>query len=134
MLTFTMEVLYSVRGTDWILKYYLDALSASESYTFKSLVVTLWPKSSLINIICKVETSYNDIGLYVASYIAPDIVVPINSSLLTITSYSSVITTQMFQPFSWCHRWVRLYFLPQCIHEFCMVLTTTRILSLNKII
>ena len=51
-----------------------------------------------------VEPAYNDIGLCDTSSIASDIVVPINSSLLTIKLLSSVITTlvyndKIFSPF-----------------------------------
>jgi len=43
-----------------------------------------------------VEPGYNDIGLYVNSSIASDIVVLINSSLLTITSQHSLRTTPVY--------------------------------------
>jgi hypothetical protein len=43
-----------------------------------------------------VEPGYNDIGLYVTSSIASDIVVPIISSLLTVILYSSVKTTLVY--------------------------------------
>jgi hypothetical protein len=42
------------------------------------------------------EPGYNDIGLYDASPITSDIVVPINSTLLTITLYPSFITTLVY--------------------------------------
>jgi hypothetical protein len=43
-----------------------------------------------------VKPGYNDFALYDTSSIASDIVIPINSSLLTITLYSSVITTLVY--------------------------------------
>jgi hypothetical protein len=43
-----------------------------------------------------VESGYNDIDLYYTSSITSDSVVPINSSLLTITVYYSIITTLVY--------------------------------------
>jgi hypothetical protein len=43
-----------------------------------------------------VEPGYNDIGLNDTSSIASGIVVPINSSLLTITLCSSIIMTLVY--------------------------------------
>jgi hypothetical protein len=40
-----------------------------------------------------VQPGYNDIGLSDTSFLTSDTVLPINSSLLTITSYSSLIAT-----------------------------------------
>jgi hypothetical protein len=54
------------------------------------------PRSSRIKIQYTVEPGYNDIGLYDTSSIASDIDVPINSSLLTVTLYFSVITTLVY--------------------------------------
>ena len=46
---------------------------------------------------CAVELGYNDIGLCDTPFIESDIpVVPINSSLLTVTIYSSVITALVY--------------------------------------
>jgi hypothetical protein len=42
------------------------------------------------------EPGYNDIGLYDTSSIASNIVVLINCTLLTVTLYSSVITTLVY--------------------------------------
>jgi hypothetical protein len=59
-----------------------------------------------------VEPSYNDIGLYDTSSIASDILLPMDSSLLTITLHSSVITILVYndkQSISWRCNWVRLY-------------------------
>jgi hypothetical protein len=44
----------------------------------------------------RVEPGYNEIGLYDTSSITRYSVVPINSSLLTTTLYSSVITTLVY--------------------------------------
>jgi hypothetical protein len=43
------------------------------------------------------EPAYNDMGLYDISYIASDIVVPINFSLLIITLHYSVIKTPAYK-------------------------------------
>jgi hypothetical protein len=47
-----------------------------------------------------VEPAYNDIGLYDTSFIVRYSVAKINSSLLTITLYSSVKTTKNIQSLS----------------------------------
>jgi hypothetical protein len=39
------------------------------------------------------KASYNDTGLYDTPSTASDIVLPVNSSLLTVTLFCSVITT-----------------------------------------
>jgi hypothetical protein len=61
----------------------------------------LWP-------LLWVEPGYNDIVLCDTSSVASDIAVPINSSLLTITLHSSVMTTQNIQSLLLRHNRVRV--------------------------
>jgi hypothetical protein len=54
-----------------------------------------------------VESGYNDIGLYDTLPVVRYSVVPINSSLLTVTLYSSVITIQNMKSLLWHYNRIR---------------------------
>jgi hypothetical protein len=75
----------------------------------------------------RVAPGYNDFGLYDTSSIASDIVVQINSSLLTATLYCSVITTQNIQSPPWRYNLVllnlRSYYLGHSTGNVCHGLT-----------
>jgi hypothetical protein len=68
-------------------------------------VCCLWIGTQFLN---TVAPGYNNIGIYDTPYIASHIVVPINSLLLTITLFCSVITIHNIQSLSWRYNRVRL--------------------------